>query len=289
MADLYMGTSGWSYNEWVGVFYPSSNTSKLGFYSKVFKTVEVDSTFYAFPTKGIVYGWARYSPDDFLFSLKLPRQMTHDKKLNLNAGVEADLVRFLGLMKPLIVSGKLGPVLVQLPPSFREDNDFEKLEKFFGIIPEDIRFAVEFRHPSWLKDDVWRLLRNHKVANTIVDEPLLPPDPIVTADFAFVRWHGRGHRPWYDYRYKEPELSAWVPKLKEVMSKTKKVYGYFNNHFHGFAVENSLKMLRMVGESTGQQDEIGERATRFIESGGTSRGKETGERSMYEFITDEGR
>ena len=289
MADLYMGTSGWSYNEWVGVFYPSTSTNKLTFYSKVFKTVEIDSTFYAFPSKGLVHGWAKYSPDDFVFSAKLPRQITHDKKLQLGSGVEADLVRFLGLLKPLIISGKLGPILIQLPPSFTKENDLENVKKFFGIIPEDVRFAIEFRHPSWLKEEVWQLLRDHKVANTIVDEPLLPPDTVVTTDFAFIRWHGRGTRPWYNYRYKETELAAWTPKVKEVMNKTKKVYGYFNNHFHGFAVENSLKMLQMVGRATPQQGEIKDRAARYIDSGGESRTKDRGERSMYEFIVDEER
>ncbi len=288
MGDLQIGTSGWSYNEWVGVFYPSSSTSKLSFYSKFFKTVEIDSTFYAFPSRGLVHGWARHTPEDFVFSVKLPQQITHDKRLQLERGVESDLVRFLGLMRPLISSGKLGPVLIQLPPSFTKESDFEKVKKFFEIIPEDVRFAIEFRHPSWLKEEVWELLRDHKVANTIVDEPLLPPDTVVTADFAFIRWHGRGSRPWYNYRYKEAELSAWTPKVKEVMSRTKKVYGYFNNHFHGFAVENSIKMLQMVGEATPQQVEVKERAAEYLDSGEEARGRTGGARSMYEFIAEEG-
>src|ERR1700758_4796789 len=107
MGKLLVGTSGWSYNEWKGVFYPSSSTNKLSFYSKVYDTAEVDSTAYAFPSKGLVFGWARYTPQDFVFSVKLPQEITHEKKLDIGKGAEASLVRFLGLLKPLIAVGKL--------------------------------------------------------------------------------------------------------------------------------------------------------------------------------------
>ena len=280
MAELLLGTSGWSYNEWTGVFYPSSSTNKLSFYSKVFETAEVDSTFYAYPSKGLVFGWARYSPEGFVFSVKLPRLITHDKKLDVSKGVTGDLVRFLGLMKPLIAAGKLGPVLIQLPPSYSYQTDFEKLKGFLAEAPEDVEFAVEFRHPSWLREDVWSMLRGKNVANVIVDEPLLPPDLVVTADFAFVRWHGRGSRPWYNYRYSDKELQSWVPRVKEVASKVKTTYGYFNNHFRGFAVENSLKMMQMLGASNPQRDEARAKASRFINEGG----KPEGEGSMLEFV-----
>jgi len=284
MAELLLGTSGWSYSEWNGVFYPSSSTNKLSFYSKVFQTAEIDSTFYAFPSKGLVLGWSRYSPEGFVFSAKLPRAITHEKELDPRQGAETDLIRFLSLMQPLITTGKLGPVLIQLPPSFSYDEDFGKLKAFLDLIPEDVKFAVEFRHPSWLKGEVWSLLESKNVANVIVDEPLLPPDTVVTADFAFIRWHGRGSRPWYNYRYSDEELRKWVPKVKEVSAKVEKTYGYFNNHFRGFAVENSLKMMGMLGVSTPQQDEIGSKASRFIDGGG----RNAGEGSMMEFVEGKG-
>ena len=280
MNDLIIGTSGWSYNEWVGVFYPNSTTNKLSYYSKVFPTAEVDSTFYSFPSKGLVLGWARYSPDNFVFSVKLPQLLTHEKKLDLSKGVEADLVRFLGLLKPLMLSGKLGPVLIQLPPSFSYQSDFEKLKGFLARSPDDVKFAVEFRHPSWLKDDVWSFLQSRNVANVIVDEPLLPPDTVTTADFAFIRWHGHGSRPWYNYRYSEKELDAWVPKVKDVAARVKRTFGYFNNHFRGFAVENSLKMLAKLGSANLLQNEAQAKATRFIEGGG----KIAGEGNILEFV-----
>ena len=280
MAGLLIGTSGWSYNEWAGAFYPDSKTNKLSYYSKIFGTAEVDSSFYAFPSKGLVLGWARYTPDDFVFSVKLPQLLTHEKKLDPEKGVEADLVRFLGLLKPLIAAGKLGPVLIQLPPSFSFQPDFGKLKSFLEMSPEDVKFAVEFRHPSWLREETWSLLRGKNVANVIVDEPLLPPDTVITADFAFIRWHGRGSRPWYNYRYSEKELDTWVPKVKDVTSRVKATFGYFNNHFRGFAVENSLKMMEKLGISTPRQDEIRERATRFLETGR----KADGEGSILEFV-----
>jgi len=278
--DLLIGTSGWSYSEWAGVFYPPGSTNKLSFYSKVFKTAEIDSTFYAYPSKNLVFGWARNTPPDFVFSAKLPRLITHEKKLDSAKGVEGDLTRFLGLMKPLIAVGKMGPLLIQLPPSFTYEGDSEKLNSFLGRIPEDLMFAVEFRHPSWLRAESYAMLRAHKVANVIVDEPLLPPDAVVTADFSFIRWHGRGSRPWYNYRYRASELESWVPKVKETVRSAKKTYGYFNNHFRGFAVENSVQMMRMLGTSTPQQDEIGERASRFIDG----KPLDSGEGSMLEFV-----
>ncbi|QQG48015.1 MAG: DUF72 domain-containing protein [archaeon] len=284
MGDLLIGTSGWSYKEWNGVFYPSSSTNKLSYYATVFGTVEIDSTFYAYPSKGLVFGWARYTPDDFVFSAKLPRLLTHEKRLDASKGVEADLIRFLSLMKPLIAGGKMGPILIQLPPSFTYSQDYDALKAFLGVLPEDVRFAVEFRHPSWLKEEVWSLLKSKNVANVIVDEPLLPPDPVVTADFSFIRWHGRGSRPWYNYRYSDAQLSDWVPRVNEVASRVKKTFGYFNNHFHGFAVENSVKMMGKLGVSNPRQEEAGKKATLFLEGGG---GKD-GEGSMLEFIGGKG-
>ncbi len=284
MSELLIGTSGWSYKEWNGVFYPNASTNKLSFYSKIFSTVEIDSTFYAYPSKGLVSGWARNTPDGFVFSVKLPQLITHEKKLDLKQGAESDLIRFMSLMKPLVASGKLGPILIQLPPSFSYDLHYGSLKEFLSVVPEDIRFAVEFRHPSWLREDVWPMLRDRNIATVIVDEPLLPPDVVVTSDFAFMRWHGRGSRPWYNYRYGTKELEKWVPKVREVSGRVEKTYGYFNNHFRGFAVENSIKMMGLLGASSPSRDEVLAKATRFIDTGG----RIGGEGSILEFVGDQG-
>jgi uncharacterized protein YecE (DUF72 family) len=254
---ILLGTSGWSYKEWEKIFYPDSKTPKLSYYSGVFSTAEIDSTFYAYPNKGLVFGWARNSPPDFQFSAKIPKLITHDKRLDLAEGVEVDLQKFLEILAPLKDSKKLGPLLIQLPPSFAR-KDVGLLENFLEILPDDYMFAVEFRNLSWLKDteSLYTLLRKHNVANTIVDEPLLPTDLTVTANFAFIRWHGKGKRVWYNYEYSKDELDPWVDRVEKVSGQVKKVYGYFNNHFHGSAVLNSLEMLVKLGRANSKQEEV---------------------------------
>ena len=254
MVEILLGTSGWHYKEWVGPFYKEKKESKLSAYSKVFKTVEIDSTFYRYPNKGMVIGWLKYTKPDFIFTAKLPKLITHEKKLDLKEGVEDDLEVFCELMHPLQLDGKLGCILIQLSPKFGLDN-LECLEAFFQVLPTEFNFAVEFRDLSWMCDETWKLLEKYDVAYTIVDEPLLPPEVKVTSKIAYFRWHGKGGRPWYNYRYKVEELEPWVPKVKEVANKVERVYGYFNNHYHGYAVENCLEVLEMLGVLTPVQVE----------------------------------
>jgi uncharacterized protein YecE (DUF72 family) len=127
-------------------------------------------------------------------------------------------------MEPLNEAGMLGAILIQLPPSFSYEKNYDNLASFLEILPEGYEFSVEFRHPSWLKNDIWKLLSNRNVAYTIVDEPLLPPEVHITADFAYVRWHGRGLRPWYNYRYSSRELEEWVPRIHKISDKVEKVW-----------------------------------------------------------------
>ena len=225
--------------------------SLLRAYCKIFKSVEIDSTFYRYPSKGTVMGWTRYSPEEFVFAAKLPGLITHDKKLQITEGIGEDLDRFIELMEPLTSSGKLGCVLIQLPPSF--NYRLEELEEFLKLLPTHVRFAIEFRDSSWLRGETWPLLRKYKVTYTIVDEPLLPSEIHLTSDIAYFRWHGRGKRPWYDYRYTLEELQPWIHKIKEVAPKVEKIYGFFNNHFHGYAVENCLQVMEMFGSLDSKQ------------------------------------
>lgn len=250
--NIHLGTSGWSYKEWEGNFYQKqSGQSKLRAYSKVFKTAEIDSTFYRNPSKGTVMGWLRYSPSDFVFTAKLPKVITHDKKLGLEKDVKADLEVFLDLMRPLRLGGKLACFLIQLPPkcSYNLDN----LEAFFKMLDPMFRYAVEFRNTSWLRDETWKMLKEYQVAYTIVDEPLLPPEVHLTSDFAYFRWHGKGENIWFDYRYSSDELNVWIPKVLETANNVKNVYGYFNNHYHGYAPENCLQLIEKLGLITEEQ------------------------------------
>lgn len=263
---IFLGTSGWSYKEWIGPFYTKTDKSMLRAYTRIFKTVEIDSTFYRYPSKGTVMGWTRYSPEGFVYTAKLPGLITHEKKLDLNQGIEADLDKFLELMEPLSLGGKLGCILIQLPPRF--DYRPAQMEDFFKILPKHVKFAVEFRHPSWIRSETWALLDRYKVAFTVVDEPLLPPEVHITSDIAYFRWHGRGITPWYNYRYQLDELQPWAPKVQETAKKVEKVFGYFNNHYHGYAVENCLQLMQMAGTIEPKQEETKNRIENYRKQSG---------------------
>jgi uncharacterized protein YecE (DUF72 family) len=252
--NIILGTCGWSYKEWEGNFYEKrSGQSKLRAYSKVFKTAEIDSTFYRNPTKGTVMGWLKYSPSDFLFSVKLPKIITHDNMLGLKKEVKSHLEEFLDLMRPLQLAGKLACLLIQLPPKYAYNP--ENLEAFFKLLDPAFRYAVEFRNVTWLLPETvtFKLLKQYEVAYTNVDEPLLPPEVHLTTDFSYFRWHGKGENIWFDYRYSEKELDSWIPKVQEISNKVKKVYGYFNNHYHGYAPENCIQLIEKLGLSTDEQ------------------------------------
>ncbi len=245
MVDFLLGCSGWDYDEWIGPFYESRKGSKLAAYSRVFRTVEINSTFYRPPTPGMVLGWAKYTPDDFVFAAKVPQTVTHDRLLKVESGADKELADFCDLMGPLLQANKLGILLLQLPPRLRFYED--RTRSFFETLPDEYRFAIEFRNESWMRPEAFDLLREYGVAYTIVDEPLLPPVVHLTSPTAYFRWHGHGQDPWYNYRYSTEELESWVPKLRDVAAESEAVFGYFNNHFHGYAPENCLQVLEMLG------------------------------------------
>jgi uncharacterized protein YecE (DUF72 family) len=251
--NILLGTCGWSYTEWEEKLYKKGEKHKLRAYSRVFPTVEIDSTFYRYPSKGTVMGWLRYSPSSFVFSAKLPKVITHDKKLGLKNDVQADLEAFLKIMESLQLNGKLGCLLIQLPPSYGYNP--ENLESFFELLPPQFRFAVEFRNLSWMREETWELLERRSIVYTNVDEPLLPPEMHITSDIAYFRWHGHGENPWFNYLYKADELEPWIPKVLTASNDVKKVYGYFNNHFHGYAAENCLSLIeKLLGLTPGQEE-----------------------------------
>jgi uncharacterized protein YecE (DUF72 family) len=262
VTEFLLGTSGWSYKEWIGPFYDKAS-KMFSHYSRFFRTAEINSTFYQYPSRATIYGLLKTAPQDFIFSAKLPQLITHEKRLDLGQKVENHLLRFLELLNPLKTSGKLGCMLIQLPPSFDYQRGYIPLQAFLEVLPDEYEFAAEFRNPSWMREETWKLLRKHNVAYCIVDEPLLPPDIHVTADFAYFRWHGRGRNLWYDYRYSEEELEVWMPRIESVQDRATKIYGYFNNHFHGYAVENCIEILEMLHAATPRQQRVKERVRRY--------------------------
>lgn len=219
MGSIRLGCSGWDYRDWADVFYINTDESKLRAYSRIFNTAEINSTFYSYPAPGIVFGWAKHTPQDFKFAVKLNRLIIHEKVLDLSKGVDEDIQRFCELLKPLQETEKLACILIQLPPGMKFKKD--RIEAFLKILPPDMRFALEYRNETWLTNEAHDLLSQYNVAAVIVDEPLLPPDIRLTSDIAYIRWHGQGKNMWYNYRYSKDELAAWVPKIEEMSRKQK--------------------------------------------------------------------
>ena len=243
MGNVLLGTSGWDYPEWTGRVYPPHGVrDRLRYYASRFATVEVNSTFYRLPPVAVAESWARRTPGGFRFAAKFPQAITHDRRL---VGTAEELKRFLAVVRPLQTAGKFAAALLQLPPSLK----FEPatVRGFYESLPPDLPVAVEFREPSWLEPQSFDLLREFRLAYTVVDEPMLPIRLETTARFAYVRWHGHGREVWYDYTYSAEELAAWVPRVRELSERVPEVYGFFNNHFRGDAAMNAETLRDELG------------------------------------------
>jgi uncharacterized protein YecE (DUF72 family) len=232
-------------------------------YSSIFDFVEIDSSFYRFPDKGTVFGMMRYTPRGFLYAAKLNKKFTHELRLKLDEKDQEELDSFCELLDPLLTQDKLACILIQLPPSLKQDNAL--LEGFLAALPRRHDYSVEFRHPSWLESSTWSTLGKYNAAYCIVDEPLLPPEVHVTSDIGYIRWHGRGDRPWYNYRYTQEQLTEWVPKIEEVRASTKRAFGVFNNHFRGYAPENCIQVMKMLGLAGDKHEKTLKRVQDHIE------------------------
>jgi uncharacterized protein YecE (DUF72 family) len=232
-------------------------------YAGVFDTVELNSSFYKIPDEGTILGLTRYTKRGFMFSAKINRKFTHDLRLRLDEDAQTELENFAQLFDPLLTQDRLGCFLVQLPPSLKKDDKL--LEDFLAALPHRYDYVVEFRHKSWIDETTWQILSKYQAAYCIVDEPLLPPEVHITSPLGYVRWHGHGAAPWYDYRYTEKQLQEWVPKVKEIGQNTKKVFGIFNNHFHGYAAENCIQIMEMLGISQEKHQKTLKRVQTHIE------------------------
>ena len=247
-AKLRTGCVGWSYEDWAGPFYPVGSEPKdwLQFYSRVFDTVEVDSTFYSLPTPFLVERWARVTPPGFLFCPKLPKAITHDSKLEK---VEPTLSRFYSLVKRL--GDKLGPIVIQLPPSVKIHTHGRLLEGLLERLDPSLRHAIEFRHRSWFDTQTYTVLSRHRIAmvwsiNMYVDSP-----PEITSDFVYLRFIGDRELTSFAKVQKDRTkiIEEWAFNLKRMSDGFERGFAFSNNHFAGFAPETINSFRAMLGLS----------------------------------------
>ena len=247
---IRLGTSGFSYDDWIGEVYPEDlpRWAWLGFYAEKFDTVELNVTYYRIPETKYVKGWVDRTPDDFLFAVKAHRSLTHERK-------DPDFQAYLQGLNPLIESGKLACILAQFPHSFHNTpENIEYLKRVREGLP-DLPVVVEFRDAAWVHEGIFDLLKEHELGFCCVDEPplkgLMPPISVVTSQVAYVRFHGRNITKWwdhehgwerYDYTYSSDELRDWIPKIQELDATAPLTLVYANNHYRGQSVDTLNKL-----------------------------------------------
>ncbi len=247
---ITVGTSGWQYRDWNGLFYPADIKGKaqLGYFAKHFKSVEINSTFYHVPRISSVENWAVSVPADFRYVIKMNRFLTHTKRLTSDDEFTEKLQQFLGLLQPL--KGKLAAILVQLPPSMLVANS--RLEYLAEqVIDAEQRLgmrlplAMEYRNASWFNDETFAIMRRYNIANVINDSPnRWPASKEVTADFAYIRLHGRTQL--YRSSYSDEELAEWADFMRDYCAGCDQVFCYFNNDYDGVAIQNATSLQQIL-------------------------------------------
>jgi uncharacterized protein YecE (DUF72 family) len=266
--NIYIGTSGWSYPKgegtWKGCFYPAGKINELEYYSQFFNTVEINSSFYRPPDPGYVYNWAKRVPPDFRFAVKLWQKFTHPKMYREATGEAAvistqDVDIFNRSLEPLVKYQKLGALLAQFPPSFKNDDYGRQIvgavTKSFGQYP----LAVELRHRSWSDDTgTENLLREHNIAWVQIDEPKfstsVAQEVPLTADMAYFRFHGRNAQDWwtgdsetrYRYLYSPEEITELAERVKKAAARAGTLFAFFNNHWKAYAPRNANDMKKAL-------------------------------------------
>ncbi len=240
MPRVLVGTSGFSYKHWRGPFYPKDLAQKkwFEFYCDNFQTVELNVTFYRLPAESTFRKWRFETPEHFKFALKGSRFITHIKRLKDPAD---PLKTFMNVVRPL--GTKLGIVLWQLPPNFKKDTD--RLNSFLKALKKYRRKnAFEFRHESWVDKNVVDLLRDENICICMADWPPFVDDLPATADFVYIRRHGRGGS--YDTCYANEELESDAKRIRKYLRQKKDVFIYFNNDARGYAPRNALELKRIL-------------------------------------------
>lgn len=246
--EIHAGCSGWSYEDWVGPFYPKEAKPNdfLRLYSSVFDSVEIDSSFYRIPNQFMVSQWKRNTPVDFLFCPKFPKKITHELKLqNISNTMDFLYKTLSGLGK------KLGPLVVQLPPSFKYEKGMKDLENLVSKeMKQGFRHAIEFRHASWFRDDVYRLLESHNVALCWSLNQYLEQTPTkLTSDFVYSRMVGARDITTFNATQKDrlKESKEMAEAIKSVSKSIDDAFIFFNNHFAGFGPESVNEFRRLSG------------------------------------------
>ena len=245
---LFIGTSGWVYSHWERIFYPEDlkGRDKLKYFSKHFKTAEINYSFYHLPRPEIYQKWYQETPADFVFSVKTSRFITHIKRLK---DVEKPWKIFLE--NTLNLKEKLGPVLFQFPPNFKAtEENIKRLENFSKVITDHslptthykLKTAFEFRHESWCDEKIYNLLKKYNVAWVIADSSVYPKAEVVTANFIYIRMHGS--KILFSSKYTKKELRDLAQKIKKWLGNRLDVYCYFNNDAYGFAIENAKELSK---------------------------------------------
>ena len=230
--DLYVGTSGYSYKEWKGTFYPEDLPDKqmLRFYGERFRSVEINNTFYRMPKASVLEGWAKEVPADFMFVLKASQRITHHQRLKDTDDSVSYLLEVAGALKE-----RLGPLLFQLPPYLKKDAP--RLREFLALLPSDRRAAFEFRHQSWFDDEVFGLLRDHRAVLCIAEAENDLEIPFVsTADWGYLRLR----RP----DYGDAELKAWAKRVQE--QKWREAFIFFKHEEEGKGPEMAKRFLKLA-------------------------------------------
>ena len=276
IAPLWVGTSGFSYLDWVGPVYPPdlAKSDWLSFYATALglNACELNFTFYRMPSARVLAQMASKVPSGFRFTLKAPRIFTHERE-----ATQADWEDFRRAVRPLQEVQKLGAVLVQFPYSYHNTPAHRRYLVHLRDRWHDLPLVVEFRNRGWVNESTFALLREFNMGFCCVDEPdfpnLMPPIAVVTGPIAYVRFHGRNREKWwrhehpwerYDYEYTEAELEEWIPRIQHLRAHAQEVYLFANNHFCGKAVRTAQALRRMC--EAVQLYEGGERATYGLET-----------------------
>lgn len=245
MGDVWVGTSGYVYPHWKGILYPPLLPANrwLSLYAQLFRTLELNATFYRLPSADAAARWHDATPADFVFAAKGSRFLTHMKRLlDVTTGPSRFFERLAGLHP------KLAVVLWQLPPKMRPDSG--RLDAFLEVQPRDVRHAVEFRDERWYSEDVCRVLDRHGAAFCEHDHLLLPP-PRLTGGFRYVRFHGATAR---DGRYGRGGLRGAAAELARWRDAGGDAYVYFNNDVGGHAITDALALTRLLHQTTRSTD-----------------------------------